>query len=312
MDRLRKILKRLFCLPPWLTVLIAVPSFVFVFCMLGTGNDSSVFSYLSYALSAYALIITATGITDIVKAVRKGIDHLPLLQKIRNIPVGERYLSDVGFRSEVSLYGGLLINLLYIAMKLFSGIWYRSVWFISLAVYYMFLAVMRFLLLHHVRKVPIGQNIASEFRRYRACGFVLLLMNQALAGIIVSIVYKNQGFSYPGLLIYAMATYAFYMIITAVINVVKFRKHGSPILSAAKVINLTAALVSMLSLETAMLAQFGGDDSAFRQIMTASSGGVICVIVLGMAIYMIVRANRELKKYKINKSETKPHRFDNR
>lgn len=302
MDRLRKILKRLFILPPWLTILIAVPSFCFVFYMLGTGNDSSFFSYLSYALSAYAMIITATGIADIVKAARNGIDNLPLLQKIRSIPAGERYLSDARFRSEVSLHGGLLINLLYVAMKLFSGIWYRSVWFISLALYYMFLAVMRFLLLHYVRKVPIGQNIVSEFRRYRACGFVLLLMNQALIGIIVYIVHKNQGFSYPGLLIYAMATYAFYTIITAVINVVKFRKHGSPILSAAKVINLTAALVSMLALETAMLAQFGGDDSRFRQIMTASSGGVISVIVLGMAIYMIVRANRELKKYKINES----------
>ncbi len=48
-------------------------------------------------------------------------------------------------------------------------------------------------------------------------------------------------------------------VITSVINVVKFRKYGSPIMSAAKVINLTAALVSMLSLETAMLAQLGGD-----------------------------------------------------
>lgn len=302
MERLRKILKRLLFLPPWLTVLIAVPSFVFVFYMLGTGNDSSPFSYLSYAMSAYATIITATGIAEIVKTARKGIDHLPLLQKIRSIPAGDRYLSDVGFRSEVSLYGGLLINLLYIAMKLFFGIRYRSAWFISLAVYYMFLAVMRFLLLHYMGKVPIGQNIASEFRRYRACGLVLLLMNQALVGIIVYIVHKNQGFSYPGLLIYAMATYAFYTIITAVINVVKSRKHGSPILSAAKAVNLTAALVSMLSLETAMLAQFGDDDSAFRQVMTASSGGVISLIVLGMAVYMIVRAGRELKKCKINKS----------
>lgn len=37
------------------------------------------------------------------------------------------------------------------------------------------------------------------------------------------------------------------------------------IYQGTKVINLTAAMVSMLSLETAMLAQFGGDDVTFRQ-----------------------------------------------
>jgi uncharacterized membrane protein YfcA len=101
--------------------------------------------------------------------------------------------------------------------------------------------------------------------------------------------------TYPGLLIYAMALYAFYAVITAVINVIRFRRHGSPIHSAAKMISLTAALVSMLSLETAMISQFGGDDG-FRMIMTSISGGVVCTFVLAMAIYMIVRSTRFLKK----------------
>jgi hypothetical protein len=57
-----------------------------------------------------------------------------------------------------------------------------------------------------------------------------------------------------------MAAYFFYAVIIAATNVVKFRRHGSPILSAAKAINLVAAMVSILSLETAMLAQFGSDN----------------------------------------------------
>ena len=78
-----------------------------------------------------------------------------------------------------------------------------------------------------------------------------------------------------------MALYAFYSIITAVINVVKFWKYRNLIMSAAKVISPTAELVSMLSLETAMIAQFGSDDSAFRQIMTSATGAGVCLIVLG-------------------------------
>jgi uncharacterized membrane protein YfcA len=104
--------------------------------------------------------------------------------------------------------------------------------------------------------------------------------------------------TYPGLLIYAMAVYAFYAVITAVINVIRFRRQGSPIHSAAKVISLTAALVSMLSLETAMLAEFGADQPEFRKIMTSISGGVVCTFVLAMAVYMIVRSTGYLKNQK--------------
>lgn len=297
MNRFKAILKKLFCLPSLPTVLIAVPSFVFVFFVLGTGNQNSIISYIAYILSAYAMIISVTGCVKIVHAIRQGIENLFIIKKIRRNPIGERYFSDVSFRSEVSLYCGLFINLMYVLMKLFSGIFYHSVWFITLAVYYIFLLVMRFLLLNHIRKEEIGRNLISEFRRYCMCGIVLLLMNLPLIGIVIYIVNENQGFSYPGVLIYAMAAYAFYAVITAVVNVVKFRKHESPVMSAAKAINLTAALVSMLSLETAMLARFGGDDSALRQIMTASTGTAVCVIVLGMAVYMIARSTKQLSKH---------------
>lgn len=38
-------------------------------------------------LSAYALIITVTGITDVVRFVRQGIDRYPLVKKALDIPV---------------------------------------------------------------------------------------------------------------------------------------------------------------------------------------------------------------------------------
>ena len=71
-------------------------------------------------------------------------------------------------------------------------------------------------------------------------------------------------------------------------------------MSAAKAVNLAAALVSMLSLETAMLTQFdtGTTSPFFRQSMIASTGGAVCVIVVGMGISMIVYSTRRLKKLK--------------
>lgn len=296
MELVKKILKRVFFPPPFFIVIIAVPAFAAVFYVLANEINGPP-AYLSYLASAYGLMILGVGVPGIVRSVRRWIECHPLTRKIQSIPLSRRYLEDVRFRAEVSLGIGFAINLLYIVMKLVSGIYYRSTWFVALAVYYMLLAVMRLLLLCR-KKWPEGNmRLKLELRRYRLCGYVLLLMNLALSGIVVFMVRYDRGYEYPGTLIYAMAAYSFYAVIIAAVNVVKFRRHESPILSAAKAISLVAALVSILSLETAMLAQFGSeDDPLFRKAMTGATGGGVCVVVLGMALFMIVKASKQLKQ----------------
>ena len=304
MKRFCCILKKIFFLPPLVTALITIPSFAFVFYVLVTGIGGAP-AWLSYGLSAYALVITTTGVIRIVKAVRAGIDNSPTVKRLLAHPVSGRYLTDAAFRAEASLYCGLLINMLYAAVKMLSGILYNSVWLITLSVYYILLGVMRFLLLTSARKTHGRADPATDFRRYRGCGVLLAFMTLVLSGMILFIIRQNGGYDYPGILIYVMALYAFYAVITAAINIVKFRRHGSPILSAAKAVNLAVALVSMLALETAMLSQFGQEsDQLFRRIMTASTGAVVCGFVFAMAIYMIVRATRQLRRLEINNPQT--------
>ena len=120
---------------------------------------------------------------------------------------------------------------MFAGIKLFLGVYYRSVWFGTLAVYYGMMAMIRFVLLRHVSRVGIGQDIRAEFKYYWLCGVILLLMNSALAGVVVLVVRKDQGFYYAGYLIYVVALYAFYNTITAVRDVVRYRKYQSPVLS---------------------------------------------------------------------------------
>lgn len=296
MEKLKGILKRIFCLPPLWAVLFSFFGYGFVIVVAVFKIQNPMLQYASYTASAYALAITVVGLVRVnieIGGIRKYIAEHPLMKKFRSTVIGKKYLTDIRFRVGVSLYQGFFINLLYIIMKLAVGIWYRSIWFISLAVYYILLAVMRFLLAWHLN----AQDEAAELCRYRLCGFMLLFMNQALAGVVILMIRQNRGFYYPGILIYAVAAYAFYTVIIAVVNIVKTHRYKSPILSAAKAINFVAALVSILSLETAMLAQFGeSEDPIFRKTMIGATGGGICAIVTGMAVYMIWWANRNLKK----------------
>ncbi|MCM1026658.1 MAG: hypothetical protein NC432_09485 [Roseburia sp.] len=299
MGKLKRVLKKIFFLPPLPTVAAAVLGYASVLAVAAFDIEVPAVEYASYIASAYALIITITGLPHgkaAIVGIKKYILGHPLMKRFRSTVIGERFFTDIRFRTGVSLYRGFFINLLYIAMKLFSGIYYRSIWFIVLAFYYMLLALMRILL---VRKIRI-QDEESELRRYRLCGIMLLLMNQALAGIVILVVHKDKGFAYPGVLVYGMAFYAFYAVITAAVNIVRTRRHKSPVLSAVKAVNLVAAMVSILSLETAMLARFGGDDAVFRKTMTSATGGGVCAIVIGMAVFMIVRSCKLLKKLKDN------------
>lgn len=291
MEQFKRILKK--ALFPGLAVIgISVPiAAVLLIYTFVSGQEYSLMAYLSYVFSAYSLTILCAWIIKNAGNAKKNMQTA-----IHKNDLAHRYLTDISFKMQVSLYLSLGLNLLYAAMKLFYGVYYRSVWFGTLAVYYIMLAMMRFLLLHHSNRNAFGENLVSELKRYRLCGVILLLMNTALSGVVILVVSKNEGFEYAGYLIYVMAMYAFYNIITAVRDVVKYRKYKSPVMSAAKAVKLAAALVSMLSLETAMLTQFDERKGPeFRRLMNGITGGCVCLVVLAIAVFMIWRATKQLK-----------------
>lgn len=283
---LKSLLQKLLYPPvPVAAVIIAV-GFGSVTAVLALGITQPAIRYGSYFLSAYALAIAIALTVKIAK--RK-----PITKRLRGTPLGRKILDDPHYRSRIMLASGLAINLAYIAIKLISGIMYRSVWFISLAIYYVLLAIIRLMLLR------TAESASEKLRRCRFCGMMLLLMNVALGLIVAQTVFSNRHFSYPGYLIYAMAAYSFYAVITAAVGIFGTRKTQNPILTATKAVNFVAALVSVLSLTTAMLAQFGGDDdSDFGRIMTASVGSGTCVLTVATAIYVIVKSNRGKRSLK--------------
>lgn len=292
MEKWKLILNKLL-FPGAVTIILGVPvCAVLLIYTFAFAHKNEPIAYISYVVSAYVTVIVCAKIPGLVKGVSALLHQNKYLH---------RYLTDIPFRTHISLYLSLGINLLYAVMKLFFGAYYRSVWFGTFGVYYTFLTIMRFLLLRHVKRNTFGKELVSELKRYRLCGVILIPMNIALSGVIVLVIKQNEGFEYAGYLIYVVAMYAFYAMIAAVANLIKYRKYQSPVMSAAKAISLAAALVSVLSLETAMLSQFGdNNDLAFRQVMIGTTGAGICAIILGMAVFMIVYATKRLEGLQSN------------
>lgn len=219
-----------------------------------------------------------------------------LIKKLSAHVLDDRFFTDALYHTEVMLYPGLAANLLYAAMQLVLAVCYRSVWSGALAVYYAMLAVLRVLLLKPGKQDARKETILSELHRYRRCGIILLCMTPLFASIMILVVHKNGGAKYPGITIVVMAIYSACMVAASISNLIKFKKYRRPAMSAAKAVCLIAALMSVLSLATAMNAQIGNAGSfSFRQGLIGTAGGAVCVVVLVMAIYMVVRASKQLK-----------------
>ena len=289
---LKKLGKKLLYPPIWVSVFLAIISTVSLVLVFVKGLEQSPLAYGVYVVSFYTLSVICVFFAMVLPKRYKAIK-----QKIYDNPLGNRYMTDVQFKNHVSLYCSLGVNVLYVGMNVFSAIFYRSAWFVIFAVYYMILAIMRFLLVRYINKNKLGEKRLMELRRSRLCAIILTTLNFVLPGAVLMILYQNRGFEYHGVLIYVMALYTFYVTITTIIDLVKYRKYNNPILSTSKVIKMSAALVSMLSLETAMFSEFGGEMTPENQrIMIALTGAGVSIVVIIMAIYIIVRSTKEIKE----------------
>lgn len=162
----------------------------------------------------------------------------------------------------------------------------------AVAVYYILLAVMRFLLLRQLHSGK--QDKVSEYRRYRLTASLMLLINLTLSVIVLDMILKHQPDTSSDVVVITSAAYTFYTLTVSIMDIVKYRKYESPVLSAAKAIRFAAALVSLLSLEASMLLHFGQDES-FRRRMLALTGAGVCTVVVAMSVCMIVRSTKKIK-----------------
>lgn len=283
----KRIGKAVLFLPLWLMVLLLCVAALLVVYALVFLPSASPLAILSYVLAAYTLTVWCMRVPHLIGRLKTF--------KRENKYV-RRWLEDERLRVNVSLYGTLILNAAYAAFHLLLGIRHRTFWFCSLAIYYAFLAVMRFFLLRHSRQHKPGERMREELWRYCACGYVFLVMNLALACIVFFMIYWNRTFIHHEITTITMAAYTFTAFTLAVMNTVKYRKYESPVYSASKAISLASACVSLLTLESTMMTTFGdGMDAATRRLFLGLTGAAVIGTVIVLAVFMILKGTRKLR-----------------
>lgn len=249
---------------------------------------NATYIYFLYGITAIFLSLTVWHIIFFVPKIKKSFIALMNKRKFT-----ASIINDYGFRAVTFSSVAFIVNIGYAIFNGVIGIVSHSIWFGALSLYYIVLSALKAYVLINAKRINKldGDQSMRKYRLYKNCGLSLIILSFALSGAVVQMALTDKGFKYADLMIYAAALYAFYKLTIAIIQFVKSRRHGRTINETLGLINLSDGLVSMLALQTALLAAFGDGSS---NIYNAITGAVVMTMIIAIGIYMTATAKNKI------------------
>ena len=280
---------------------LAVVLIMTLLCMVGSigvlflDYENTPFSVLVYALFAVSAVVLGYTVYALIIVAPKIKGWIIDLLNGNNITA--KILKNYGFRTVLFSAFSMGMSVLYSLYNGALALWFHSMWYGALAVYYITLVFLRSgIVLYHGKRRGKARNAYLEVRKYRNCGWLLVSTISALSAAILQMVKNGAGFVHAGLTIYVFAAYTFYKVTMSIINIFKANRWDDFTVKAVRCVNLADATVSILALQTALLLQFS--DGSGMAVANAVTGMAVCGCVLALGVLMIVRGNRYLKRLK--------------
>ena len=273
--------KKIFPFPVWAVVLLFAACCAGLVWVFMNGFELWWPSYILYGLSAYSL--TALCI-KLLAAAR--------MEKawLKNHPKMEGLLKNKELHFKLKLYFEQFINFAYGIFKIISGVIVGSAWIGADGIYHCVQALIQLFQILRRKKPGMMKN---QWKSYRLCGFLILLMHLTLTGIVFQMVNWHRVEESGEIMIIATAAFAFYKFISAFVDLAKDRKHKHPIDSSVRMLEFSQAIFAIFSLQAGLLHTFGTGES-WEHLLNLTVGCVVCLLSAAMGIYMIRRANREM------------------
>ena len=209
-----------------------------------------------------------------------------------------RIRRDRAFRIKMFLCLSLIFNLAYSVFMFLVGRANHSKWFFVMSIYYGLLCLARAFVLAQVNP---RRHWTSKIKTLRVCGCFLLLINLAVSSMMFILIRGEVSVSHHEITVISLAAYTFATLTSAIVGSVRYIKRYDYVLSSVKLISLTSASVSMVTLTNTMLATFGEDNEQLRNITLPLLSAFVAVFIIVMAILMIRKANIDLRMCKNEK-----------
>ena len=275
--------KKIFPLPVWAEILLFLACMAALIWVFLNRLEQWWPAYFLYGLSAYFLTALCIRIPAGVRMGRNWVESHPKLDGI---------LKNKEWTFSLKLYLKQYINFAYGIFKIVSGIVIGSAWIGADGIYNFLQALIQLFQILRRRKPGSMQR---QWKSYRLCGWLVLLMHFSLIGLVFQMVNWNRAKDSGEIMIIATAAFAFYKFISSFVALVKDRKHTHPIDSSVRMLELSQAIFAIFSLQAGLLHTFGTGE-AWEHLLNLAVGCMVCLLTVVMGIYMIRRGNREIQQ----------------
>lgn len=254
--------------------------------------------YIAYGVSAVFSVYTIYSLPRFIPKIKE-----MMLERAKSHPFANSLLTSYGFRTVAFSVLSFVINIGFAVFNAVLGVITLSYWYAIFACYYIFLSVLRGVILvgsYQAKKRAAGDETVYsvyKLKLYRMCGIFLLILELALAAAVSLMILSTRPTEYSEIMAITSAAYTFYKIIFAIVNVFKVRRMQDPMLQCFRNINFTDAAVSLLTLQVTLVAVFSDERTEMMNILNAVTGFIVCALTVVMGILMIVRSTIRLKNF---------------
>lgn len=210
------------------------------------------------------------------------------------------------FRTMTATCFSLFLGFCFVGYNAFAGIYYHSIWNGSISVYYIFLVIIRIILLineYKIHKSTLDEKeiYSQRLKIFHLEGQLLICVNLVLIAPITLLATSQKIDSLPYWVAIANAGYTFYKVSACIYSFVKSRNNPNLTIKGIKNLNLTSASVSLLSLENTMIITFSEDAvHSMQTLMILSS--LACTIICNWIAIATLLSSKKIQKNEVNVS----------
>lgn len=196
----------------------------------------------------------------------------------------------------------LLINIGYAVLNIVLAAFLNSLWYGLIAIFYAVLmgARMTIILLarHIARKYWMNKTelLYAELKVSIGSGGLIFLMDLSMAFAVTFMITNTPPNSSGKIVAIGLAAYTFYKIILAIVNLVRSRKNGDPVVMALRNISMADACMSLVNTTITLDMTFGSGNLAIAKNLAAF---LAVGITLALSICSIVRGFIRLRSNRI-------------
>ncbi len=177
-----------------------------------------------------------------------------------------------------------VINILFALYNFVIGIFWNSLWFLTVSAYYIVLGVMRSCIIKFASIDSKSHKFVMKFS-----GIMIFVLSLVLCFIVYMTVDSNGAKAYHEIVMITIALYAFTKITLAIMSAVKKTKTVYD--KTLNNITLADSIVAVYSLQRSMLVPFAGMSAPDILLMNAVSGVEMCIIIIFIGINLITGGN---------------------